>query len=656
MGMFSKDEMKVTEEYEGYVNNEQITIVPTVSKPNFKGEAPQTEIKFPVELGIEHPFNFSATEGIYKKFGMANGVVDKYIDFIMAGGFYVKVDNEEADETIKKFFKNVNFDTILRQWLKEALTKNGFLEIGGKKDEAPQGLKVLDAKYMYVDRDSKGVVEGYNQWIGGFKKFNKKQVQTFKPYQIAHLKLNTIGNDAYGLGIIYPAMKNIDNMLATQKDIHTINRKKANSPYHIKLGGVVGGKYYKPSAATVEKWGGDLEWLTNKNEWVTDGLTDIKVIDFGNLGDKFDTILKNDNEQLFYTWQVPAVLMGIANVNEGVANTQMEGFRMRISSLQQEVEKVIEDDILRRVLDANGFEDVEVEFEWGVPSESEKNERMLKITTLLQSPMTSNTLKALVERDLIKMLGYDEDAYEKAKALEDVQKEKEKQEDRTMMKQAANSTPAVPGVPSKPKFKAKAGRQCYESVCGHCTEEAADKYESIVAWLGFDYKKYKTSIDEFLREYGFGFLAATNTLEETAGMLSKPQVMELRKVLKNGFDKGKGISAISKDITEKVKPKDLLKMENGVIIKDGGVPKVTAYKENRAKAIARTEITRAANEGALKEYKKGGIEKVRWIAAADRTCPICEGFDNQVYKIGDHPSIPQHVMCRCALSAVTSLD
>ena len=645
MGMFNKEEVSSTEEYEGYVNTEQIMIVPEVKKATFKGEVPKTDIAFPVALGVEHPFDFSATEGLYKKFGMANGVVDKYIDFIMAGGFYVKVEDEKAEEKIKEFFKEVNFDTVLRQWLKEALVKNGFLEIGGKKDEAPQGLKVLDAKWMYVERDKKGVIKGYNQWVGGFKKFDKKGVIPFKPHQIAHLKLNTIGNDAYGMGIMYPAMKNIDNMLLTQKDMHTINSKKANSPYHVKLGGVVGGKYYKPSTATVDKWGGDLEFLTNKNEWVTDGLTEIKALDFGNLGEKFDTILKNDNEQLFFTWQVPAVLMGVANVNEGIADTQMEGFRMRISSLQQEVEKVIEDDILRRVLDANGFENVEVEFEWGQPSESEKNERMLKITSLLQSPMTSNALKSLVERDIIKMLGYDEDEYEAAKTLEDTQKEKEKQEDRTLAKVSA-----IPALPGKPV------RQSYEIGADVHIQESLNKYETIEAWLGFDYKKHKAGINEFLKEYGFDFLVAENALEETAGLLSKVQISELRKVLKTGFDKGKGISAIAKDIIEKVKPKDLLQIQNGALVKDNGVVRVVKAEADRGKMIARTEVSRAANEGAVKEYKKGGIEKVRWITSNDdRTCPICAPLDGQEYSIEDYPVIPQHVMCRCTLAAITPL-
>ena len=47
----------------------------------FKGEIVKETIKFPEELGEEHPFDYLITEGLYKKFGLVTGVIDKYIDF-----------------------------------------------------------------------------------------------------------------------------------------------------------------------------------------------------------------------------------------------------------------------------------------------------------------------------------------------------------------------------------------------------------------------------------------------------------------------------------------------------------------------------------------------------------------------------------------------
>jgi len=105
----------------------------TNTKPNFKGEVESKKIKFPVELGEEHPFDFAITEGLYKNFGFSTGVVDKYVDYIMGPGYWVSSDDEKALAIIETFNQDVEIDTVLRGWIKEALVKNGFLEIGGKK-------------------------------------------------------------------------------------------------------------------------------------------------------------------------------------------------------------------------------------------------------------------------------------------------------------------------------------------------------------------------------------------------------------------------------------------------------------------------------------------------------------------------------------------
>ena len=61
----------------------------------------------------------------------------------------------------------------------------------------------------------------------------------------------------------------INNLLQNESDLHMLMNRKANSPYHVKMGGVVGGKYYKPNPKSVAMFGKDLDWLKNKHEWVT---------------------------------------------------------------------------------------------------------------------------------------------------------------------------------------------------------------------------------------------------------------------------------------------------------------------------------------------------------------------------------------------------
>lgn len=616
---------------------------------NFKGEVEQNEKKFPIMLGEEHPFDFCITEGIYKKFGMVSGVVDKYVDFVVGPGFFVTCDDERGKKLIDDFMQEVNFDTLLRAWIKEGLVKgNGFIEIGGGKDETPKGLKVLNANYMYVKRDNKGVIEGYNQYTGAFKRFDQKKVIPFETYQVAHIGFNKIGDGAYGLGIVYPALSSINYLLQNEKDMHMLMTRKANAPYHIKMGGVVGGKYYKPNPSDVNRIGKDLEWLNNKHEWTTDGLTDIKVIDFGNIGDKFDSVLRYDMDMLIYTFQVPGVLLGMANIPEGLAQVQMDAFQRRIQSLQAEIEKVIEQNIFRRVLLSNGL-DVHVEFEWGQPSDTEKNDRLTKLTEIMKLPTASMSFIKLVEKDMVQLLGYDEDEYEVMSGEEERRREEER------------ALPIVPGQnENRPQPVRREMKEHYNCDCDDCKqiEESLDSYNTMSEWLGFNYEQYKKWILEEVKKDGFDYIKASNIIEQDAGYLTDQQILDLKKVLYSGFKKGSSMKEMSKLVDRNVRPGNLYKIdEKGkLVLNEDGSKVLVKSADNRSIGIVRSEVTRLANMGAEKYYKENGITKVKWIASiGNRTCEQCEALNGNIYEIYGHPQIPLHPYCRCTLGAVTEV-
>lgn len=53
------------------------------------------------------------------------------------------------------------------------------------------------------------------------------------------------------------------------------------------------------------------------------------------------------------------------------------------------------------------------------------------------------------------------------------------------------------------------------------------------------------------------------------------------------------------------------------------------------------------DEATIKGYKDMGVRRVKWIAADDeKTCPVCGGRDNKIYKINQIPPKP-HYGCRC---------
>jgi SPP1 gp7 family putative phage head morphogenesis protein len=81
--------------------------------------------------------------------------------------------------------------------------------------------------------------------------------------------------------------------------------------------------------------------------------------------------------------------------------------------------------------------------------------------------------------------------------------------------------------------------------------------------------------------------------------------------------------------------------------------------DSRLNMIARTELNRASNEGALSGYKQSGLKgKKTWLAKLDKdTSPICRFLNGKsvglnekfVYKGEEYDCPPSHPNCRSTL-------
>jgi SPP1 gp7 family putative phage head morphogenesis protein len=82
-----------------------------------------------------------------------------------------------------------------------------------------------------------------------------------------------------------------------------------------------------------------------------------------------------------------------------------------------------------------------------------------------------------------------------------------------------------------------------------------------------------------------------------------------------------------------------------------------------AEQVARTETSRAYNAGHLASYGVAGVEKIKWLTAADeRVCPECEELEGLVVNLGDdfgnsgESQPPIHPSDRCTTVAVMGDD
>lgn len=113
---------------------------------------------------------------------------------------------------------------------------------------------------------------------------------------------------------------------------------------------------------------------------------------------------------------------------------------------------------------------------------------------------------------------------------------------------------------------------------------------------------------------------------------------KLAKTLKEGIDAGESIAKLSDRVNKYY----------------------DSNEKYRSLRIARTETAESMEEGIMKAYKEGGVEKVRWLAEPG-ACEDCSALDGEIVGIGDsfgdnafgnltqHP--PLHPNCVCSIIA-----
>lgn len=621
-------------------------------KEAFQGEVIDIPIRFPKDLGAEHPFKFEQVEQVFKKVGIINGIINKLVDNIV-GEFSINVDNPNSKKIIDDFIKNTEFPVVIREWIREALVKgNGFIEI----DMEEAKIRVLNANNMYVKRDTKGNVKGYSQYLGNITTFNpaSRKLTPFEPNQIAHLKINKISGEAYALGLIWPNERTITNIVENEQDLHKLIKRKAGAPIHAKMGQP--GQAVQPE--DIDAMAEKLKFMNNRTEWPTDGNVEFKVIDFGNIGQNLTSTLEYDFKQLIAGMQIPEVLLGSGQLNEGIAKVQLEGLQRTVAAYQDEIEGILEEKVFKPLLEANKLSE-SIEFVWNLPSETEINNRLIQLNALLQNFAISENMKRMIQLEIAHLLHIeDADDY----LLEpEIGKDEEESDLKTEMKKtsldgakaSANAKkespeakkeskipqPEVPGA--KPNAREEAEIHIHEIdpmvLSGDITVKEFVNLQEI---KGFNYSDYLVRILRRLKIDPFENLAAINEADEKIGLLNANDISKLRIILKDGFRRNKTVRQIEGDIRGNINLKDRFD-ETG---------KLQISAAERPNIITRTETVRIANEGLLDNFKDNGVKQVRYLAAlSDRTCPICEGKNGEVHELNESRGIiPIHPNCRCS--------
>ena len=648
----------MTEEQKGVgcylaISNEEYANRNRILAETFKGEVEDKKVLFPKGLGAAHPFDFTDVDKILNNIGIANAFVDKITDAII-GDFSVKVDNENSQALLDDLVNETNLKARIRPWVKEAVGKgNGFMELDLDDLKNIEKLRVMNANNMYVRRNKKGKVLEYNQYKGKLKLFNitSKKIIPFKPNQIAHLTINKTPNDPYGRGLVWCNRATIENYASSELDRVKLISKKAGAPYHVKLG-VPGQKVRK---GDMNDFKSNLQYTRNSTEWVTDANVDITNLSIPGVGDNLTKAAEHDLEQLALGMKLPMSIVGISNNPEGLAKVNDKGFLRFIDSVRLNVGGVLENQVFRPFLRSqNPKLDEQIEFIWELPGEDEKIARLTTIKDALGLFDISPELRAaleieyadVMELDVVDKLPTPEEARKKA---DEEEAELKKQEDQARKAEENIKQPEVPGAK---KTANQSIEKCKKPRPRFTESDKSNmklrEYVNLKEIAGFNYSDYLVKILRNLRTEKFEDLLALTERDLLEGLLPKKDINKLRIVLKDGFRKNKTISQIEREI------KNSIPLKDRVQIQEDGSKKITLSASKRPINITRTETVRLANLGLKDMYKENDVSSFRWLTALDeRTCPICEGLNGQVFLTKDGMSgvnmPPAHNMCRCSI-------
>jgi len=142
---------------------------------------------------------------------------------------------------------------------------------------------------------------------------------------------------------------------------------------------------------------------------------------------------------------MPEVILGSGSIPEGLAKVQLDVWDRTVQSLREDFEKIIETQIFKKVLEANGLQ-AHVEIVWTKPGERAKIDEIKNIIEILK----------LMDLDYNLRVGFE-------KRLSDLMQIEFKEEPvRERKNEEATRQPQVPGQNAKPPTQKEEVESCCE--------------------------------------------------------------------------------------------------------------------------------------------------------------------------------------------------
>lgn len=263
-------------------------------------------------------------------------------------GYNLTSNNEEAKKLVRNTLGKLNLDLVLLTNVRYALIYgDSFIEIVRNSKGNITFLKTVDPTTVIINANEFGVTENYQQKIGGVV-----QKTILKPEDIIHIQLFDRPSSPYGLSLILPARDALDKKRSTSDALANAIIRHGLPKYKV----TVGTKDDIPPESAFTELKTELEDITDLTEIIIPNLIDISVIDEKGIPgvEEYSDIFQTE---LIISMLCPEEALGLGKGStEATASVKQMMFERVIRSFQLKLSTQIEQEIIRKILDENGFD------------------------------------------------------------------------------------------------------------------------------------------------------------------------------------------------------------------------------------------------------------------------------------------------------------
>ncbi len=313
--------------------------------------------------GAEHEYNKKTYGEIYKKNEIVFRGINTTADHVLQSGYRIIGNDEKSQDSVREWAEYIQLHKILHDVVRHLMIWGDcFIEIVEDKDPKGWGiveLKLLHPHTMKVYASESGDIVGYIQHPDGRRMSNdptniKPRSQTtgrrqlswkqevkradknaivFDPWEIIHLKWNSMPNSYYGTSTIEPMKGTLTTYVGTMQDMSALIRRYSSPMVVWKIG-----TPEMPASGTMMR---DFERAMRKrnigDDPVVPGIVDHEVIGAGQKAMDLAPYIQALRNDLFAGIAVPEVVLGGNSQSSGGDEIKLEAFTRKVGEIQSQL-------------------------------------------------------------------------------------------------------------------------------------------------------------------------------------------------------------------------------------------------------------------------------------------------------------------------------